>query len=350
MFFTTTVDDSSSEILLDGFVSDHSLETFNDTLHLSTNPGSTLNFTFNGTSVGVYGGTWPDYGIYSVELDGISKGTYDAYFANLDGYYSTLFLASDLPQGPHHLYIETITGPHGTSFDLDYIVFNSTQPPRSPISAAIASSASTAVVSTVISGSGTATSAPAGSSSRAPNNAALVNPGEIAGAVAGPVVLVACLFALWWFWWRKGSMYHRARTAEHAVDLDPDIVTHMDGAEVEPFNPMNETWNTATGQPELSFHLVRGNPISHIVASIIPDRSPGTALLGSRLPSATSLGSLTTQGALRIHLSPPCQPLSRARNPHQSRYLSLLDLFPTTLHIPDPSRRPEAHRHSRCEG
>ncbi|KAG6837000.1 hypothetical protein H0H93_016460 [Arthromyces matolae] len=80
--------------------------------------GASASFTFNGTSVQIYGAKLPDHGSYVVKVDNTTYPTQNGSLPAPGEYQTSLFAVNGLQQGPHTI---TLTN-QGTNFvDIDYI-------------------------------------------------------------------------------------------------------------------------------------------------------------------------------------------------------------------------------------
>lgn len=125
---------------------------------LSNTPGAVASLTFYGNGVQIYGATSPDYGQYSVSLDGgVAQPYKSAPTPRIFRAQQLLYMAAGLPTGMHTLtYINARTN----ITDIDYAIvsqYNVPQDPNTgPQPAKPSSSASTTTSTTPSGGSGTA--------------------------------------------------------------------------------------------------------------------------------------------------------------------------------------------------
>ncbi|KAK4686874.1 hypothetical protein P7C73_g3246, partial [Tremellales sp. Uapishka_1] len=213
--YTTTIDDSSPSIIYNGASwgnqSSAIAQYYNETIHLSTEPGDTLSFEFKGSSLQLFGATNTDHGNYSISIDGaastILNGKSNGLFTQ-----TSLFTASNLTDSKHSVSIVNLgNGPTGASFDFDYAVFNSSVDPSSISSA----SSSTPPQST----------SPGTSNGGSPSR---TSRGTVGGGVVGGVVALAILAGL--LIWCVRSRRRRERSVDR-----PDSPVMLDGNEVNPF-------------------------------------------------------------------------------------------------------------------
>ncbi|EIW72237.1 hypothetical protein TREMEDRAFT_58395 [Tremella mesenterica DSM 1558] len=127
--FTSIYDDQDAHFLwsdtdwrsLTNFPHDY----FDHTNHLTNIAGSTMSFTFNGTSCQIFGGLNHDHGRYSVSLDG---GTEEMYNGNWFELLTKipLYTVNGLDQGIHTIIMTNHGNGSTKDFDVDYAVVNST--------------------------------------------------------------------------------------------------------------------------------------------------------------------------------------------------------------------------------
>lgn len=145
----------------------------------------------------------------------------------------SVFFASNLTDGPHHLTVFNRGSPGRTAFDFDYAVVNSSFSPSLGNNA-----------------TNTTTDRTDGGQSEQASSG--TNVGAIAGGVAGGVVALALLgFLLWCFLIRKKRLQTDGRTKFYgydAVDLASDPHAHRDQhpASVTPYTETNDTVQHST--------------------------------------------------------------------------------------------------------
>jgi hypothetical protein len=83
---------------------------FDSTLHFSNTPGSSVSYTFSGSSIAWIGATNKDHGYATVSIDGGAAITVDTYSPQW-GYQTVLFARTNLSSGQHTLTI-SVTGNH----------------------------------------------------------------------------------------------------------------------------------------------------------------------------------------------------------------------------------------------
>ncbi|TFK54509.1 hypothetical protein OE88DRAFT_1733160 [Heliocybe sulcata] len=100
----------------DPLVQSYSASSF----HTTSVPSATATITFNGTGIWVFGAQRPDYGSYTLAIDGQTTSNGDAN-AQTPTFRQALAGASNLPMGTHTAVV-TNTG-SGTGLDIDNIIF-----------------------------------------------------------------------------------------------------------------------------------------------------------------------------------------------------------------------------------
>lgn len=99
-------------------------------------PGATIEFTFTGTDLKIFGATGPDHGQADVFIDGHHAGTLDAYVKWVPGQKPLLFEIHGWDDGPHHGKI-VISGKNekssGARVTIDAIEAASLQPAVAPL-------------------------------------------------------------------------------------------------------------------------------------------------------------------------------------------------------------------------
>lgn len=120
----TYVDNTDSGInYIGSWVHNTSVGNYNDTRSESNITNNTLTFTFNGTSIDVYGTVGANKGIVEILIDGVSKGNFDMY---LNTYVQKYPIAKfdRLSKGSHTIEIRITGNKHasstGTYFSFDY--------------------------------------------------------------------------------------------------------------------------------------------------------------------------------------------------------------------------------------
>ncbi|KZT18750.1 hypothetical protein NEOLEDRAFT_1103183 [Neolentinus lepideus HHB14362 ss-1] len=94
------------------------------TFTVTTTYSASASFTFNGTSVTLYGANRQNHGFYNITLDGISQGSYNGSTDNPIGVWGSLYWSGELEEGPHTVVITNVpTGSNNNWLDLDYITF-----------------------------------------------------------------------------------------------------------------------------------------------------------------------------------------------------------------------------------
>ncbi|KAG8908402.1 hypothetical protein FRB99_006607 [Tulasnella sp. 403] len=181
---TRSVDDSEPSILYNptgGWASNDCtdvLQYISYTCHSTASNVGTMQLAFQGDTVAVIGGVGPNYGPYSVAIDGTSRGRYTANWRHHHSL-QLLYIASGLGSGNHTLMIQNTPQAAGDILDLDQIqIFGG----------------NANVLSTP---SQTATPAPTADSGKKKSLA-----GPIAGAVIGAIVLMIVV---------AGTLYQRRR-------------------------------------------------------------------------------------------------------------------------------------------
>ncbi|WWC91655.1 uncharacterized protein L201_006601 [Kwoniella dendrophila CBS 6074] len=129
--YTTRIDDTSSFINYDEswtMETSNVTKLYNSTEHISSQSNSTMNLSFNGSSIQLFGGIGIQHGNYSISLDGTLKGVYNAtYFENLP--VVSLYMASGLEEGPHIIQLTNLGKSKTSVIDFDYAIVNSTIKP-----------------------------------------------------------------------------------------------------------------------------------------------------------------------------------------------------------------------------
>ena len=231
--WTTQYDDFSPAITFNGFnpISNFGNQYYNSTNHLSKTVGATAFFSFNGTSIQVFGGTNYDHGNYSVVLDGGLNQIYNGYAPNLFQN-STLYLATNLTQTQHTISITNLGGPNGNALDLDWIEVNSTVAPLPSLNSTNTTTGSSSPSSSSTSSSGSS------------------DAGAIAGGVVGGIAGIAIIgFLIWFFWWRKRQRKQPPmnRDPGFTLDAEPYREERLDGGEIAPFPATS--YATSNGYP-----------------------------------------------------------------------------------------------------
>ncbi|KIP03838.1 hypothetical protein PHLGIDRAFT_223071 [Phlebiopsis gigantea 11061_1 CR5-6] len=171
---------------------------YNSTTHGTGRVGSTVTFTFNGTSVGVFGSvsqSTPTKNITTVstyQVDGASTVTYTAPVSLTSHLtHQQFFQSAKLQDGQHSLLITVTQADDSAKYWLDYLVYipgsstTSSSTPSSPPSASLSSD-------------------PAASPSLSPDSSGTSHSGVSGGIIAAAVlvsvsaILLLFVSALWW--------------------------------------------------------------------------------------------------------------------------------------------------------
>ncbi|WVR00251.1 hypothetical protein IAU59_007394 [Kwoniella sp. CBS 9459] len=221
--YTTTLDDTSSAFEYVGSAwtrAAPSKDLYNTTGHYTANPGDSLQMSFNGSSVQIFGSVAYNHGNYSISLDGrepsIHNGTFYTFKPS-----AALYTASGLEDGPHTLTMTNIGLPDLSKLYLgfDWAVVNSSVDPTTV-------------------NSGTTGTNITGSTNGLPTNPVTpeadggsTNIPAIAGGVAGGVVGLALVAILAWFL-HKRSKRNKEDLAYVMRSKGP---MDLDGGEVKPY-------------------------------------------------------------------------------------------------------------------
>jgi len=127
MAMNLTIDDSSPLILYgpSGAWQDASsndtagLSYFGNSLHSTTAPGATATINFNGTGISIYGGHRPEYGTYTLSVDGTTVASGTATGVGIE-VQQVLGSASGLANGPHTAVLTST----GVGMDIDAVNVN----------------------------------------------------------------------------------------------------------------------------------------------------------------------------------------------------------------------------------
>ncbi|CAE6466326.1 unnamed protein product [Rhizoctonia solani] len=101
------------------------------TFHSSQTPGDKITLTFNGTAIYIYGAKRPNYGHYTVSVDGTEKTRSDAYAPQQPGgddglFQQLLFSQTDLENKLHEVVLANDSGgDSGHNIDIDFITWTS---------------------------------------------------------------------------------------------------------------------------------------------------------------------------------------------------------------------------------
>ena len=110
----TGTDDTSTSIQYSSnWTSASNASYFDGTLHFTNTPGSTVTYTFSGTSIQWIGATNKDHGDATVTIDNGTPTTVDTYSPQW-GYQTVLFARTALTSGQHTITI-TATGSHNAA-------------------------------------------------------------------------------------------------------------------------------------------------------------------------------------------------------------------------------------------
>ncbi|TFK50525.1 hypothetical protein OE88DRAFT_264911 [Heliocybe sulcata] len=95
------------------------------TFTVTTTDAASASFTFNGTSVTLYGANRPNHGFYNITLDGASQGSFNGSTNNSIGVWGPLYSSGELEEGSHTVIVsnDPVDGNHNW-LDLDYITFS----------------------------------------------------------------------------------------------------------------------------------------------------------------------------------------------------------------------------------
>ncbi|ORY92561.1 hypothetical protein BCR35DRAFT_298021 [Leucosporidium creatinivorum] len=167
----TTIEDSDhARLTYEGSWTVNNDTRFSGNTSSYTNEQQSVSLKFNGSVVYVYGDTVDDHGLYTVDLDGVSK-QYQGYTAELK-IGTLMYFAAGLDESEHTLTITNDPGSAGTYFDLDSIVYTTpsayaVNSPSSPSSSSVASRSGSPTSSGSPSSSSTSTPASEGSRAKA---------------------------------------------------------------------------------------------------------------------------------------------------------------------------------------
>lgn len=95
---------------------------FDGTQHVAAQAGASLNFSFTGSNVALYGATGPSFGAYTVQIDGGAPTRGVAYQQN-GTTYRQLYAQQSLAQGPHSVVVTSLgadTSGYGSQLLFDY--------------------------------------------------------------------------------------------------------------------------------------------------------------------------------------------------------------------------------------
>ncbi|WWC91691.1 uncharacterized protein L201_006637 [Kwoniella dendrophila CBS 6074] len=218
--YTTVIDDGSSAISYRGTgwaEGNPDKNYYNTSLHVSSKPTDLMQLQFNGSSIQLFGGTYVDYGNYSISIDNAPEQVFNGTYFQLQAQ-TPLYTASNLTDGPHTLTMVNLgAGPAGSFLDFDYAVVNSTIDPSG----------------THHNATGTNTTSSASGNDKSGGSSS--NTGAIAGGVVGGVVGLALVAILAWFLFRRKNRnregYPYPSKSKEPMDLN--------GEEVKPFEHGN---------------------------------------------------------------------------------------------------------------
>ncbi|KAG8955860.1 hypothetical protein FRC04_006307 [Tulasnella sp. 424] len=166
-----------------------------NTCHVTGSNTAKASLTFEGDAIAVYGGVGPQYGPYTVSLDGQDPAQFTANSTNSHTQ-QILYFASGLGAGNHSIVINNNPTSIGNQLDLDYVQ---------------------------ILGSGIPTT---GTNSGNNSSGGSSKVGPIVGAVVGVIGLIA-LIGLGWFFWRRRK---QSRQPRDKVDLGENDKSDSDVA------------------------------------------------------------------------------------------------------------------------
>ena len=81
-------------------------------------PSETASFTFNGTSIEIFGAKRGNHGFYQVNVDSTLYPTGNGHADDPGLFQTSLFAATNLSQGLHHV---TVSNQGSTYFDIDFV-------------------------------------------------------------------------------------------------------------------------------------------------------------------------------------------------------------------------------------
>ncbi|WVQ84454.1 hypothetical protein IAT38_006606 [Cryptococcus sp. DSM 104549] len=289
--YTTAYDDTSSAVQYFGlgWARGPPLSPqlyYNTTAHISAIVGDSLELSFNGSSVQVFGGMYMDHGNYSISIDNQPAQSFDGSYFELQTGVS-LYQASGLVDGPHKLVLTNIgQNAAGTFVDFDYAVVNSTIDPTTPSITADGSTTNIPNLPITSPADSSASALVAGSGNGSQSKS---NSGAIVGGAVGGVVGLALLVLLLWFWMRR-RREHRLETDGFSRPGRAEAVD-LSGGEVKPFEYSG------------------GRGLSAFTTSTLPVLSSGSA------PSAPSSQSRESSYAPVLGHSPVDGPAAAYRIP-----------------------------------
>ncbi|WVR07706.1 hypothetical protein IAU60_004748 [Kwoniella sp. DSM 27419] len=225
--FTTSYDDTSSAVTYSGTGWSSGVpnkDYYNTTAHLTKVPGDSMQLSFNGSSIQVFGGLMSDHGNYSVSLDGQPPDVYNGTFFRLQPQ-TVLYTASGLKDGPHILnMINFGQGPNGANFlDFDYAVVNSTIDPTK-----------SGTTGTNLTSTTTLTPGLTPSAGDHRQGGSDLNVAAVAGGAAGGAVALVLIGLVVWFWRKRAAGKKEDSHLGYAMRRSSDPID-LNGAEVKPF-------------------------------------------------------------------------------------------------------------------
>ncbi|KZT18748.1 hypothetical protein NEOLEDRAFT_1152426 [Neolentinus lepideus HHB14362 ss-1] len=113
-----------ADAALDGAYARYSM---GGTFSLTSTYSASASFTFNGTSVTLYGANRYNHGFYNITLDGTFQGSFNCSTDDPNGVWGPLYWSGELEEGSHTVvFINAPVPPNNIWLDLDYVGVSST--------------------------------------------------------------------------------------------------------------------------------------------------------------------------------------------------------------------------------